>query len=75
MSKCRLKNHSNGKAYDLTQENMNGMVSDIEKLKLENARYRDALELIATPVRSDGTYNRDRKACEELAREALKGGE
>jgi hypothetical protein len=54
---------------------MNGMVSDIEKLKLENARYRDALELIATPVRSDGTYNRDRKACEELAREALKGGE
>jgi hypothetical protein len=30
-----------------------------------------ALELIAAPVRADGTYNRDRSACEQLAREAL----
>ena len=30
-----------------------------------------ALELIAAPARPDGTYNRDRRACEQLAREAL----
>ena len=32
---------------------------------------RAALELIATPMRSDGTWNRDREACRELAAEAL----
>jgi predicted RNase H-like nuclease (RuvC/YqgF family) len=46
---------------------------EVAHLKAENARYREALGLIASPVRSDGTYNRDRKACEELAREVLKG--
>ena len=30
-----------------------------------------ALELIASPMRADGTYNRDRRACEVLARDAL----
>lgn len=30
-----------------------------------------ALELIAAPKRSDGTYNRCREACERLAKEAL----
>lgn len=30
-----------------------------------------ALELIATPQRPDGTWNRDREACRELAAEAL----
>jgi hypothetical protein len=32
---------------------------------------RAALELIATPQRPDGTWNRDRAACQELASEAL----
>lgn len=31
-----------------------------------------ALELIAAPARPDGTFNRDRRACGSLAREALK---
>ena len=31
-----------------------------------------ALELIAAPKRSDGTYNRCREACEQLAKETLK---
>lgn len=31
----------------------------------------EALELIAIPKRADGTYNRCREACEELARSAL----
>jgi len=32
---------------------------------------RQALELIAAPMRSDGTWNRDRAACCLLAAEAL----
>lgn len=32
---------------------------------------QDALELIAAPKRPDGTYNRSREACEQLARETL----
>lgn len=31
-----------------------------------------ALELISSPERPDGTYNRDRRACELLAKEAIK---
>jgi hypothetical protein len=43
----------------------------IKSIRAENARLREALELIAMPVRSDETYNRSREACEQLAREAL----
>lgn len=32
---------------------------------------REALELIAAPARPDGSWNRDREACRELAAEAL----
>ena len=32
---------------------------------------REALELIAAPMRPDGTWNRDREACRQLAAEAL----
>lgn len=39
-----------------------------------NNKYREALELIAAPKRTDGTYNRSREACEQLAREALDKG-
>lgn len=35
------------------------------------AEMQSALELIAAPKRSDGTYNRDREACGELARVTL----
>ena len=34
-------------------------------------RMHSALELIASPMRPDGSYNRDRAACGTLAREAL----
>lgn len=33
---------------------------------------REALQLIATPMRPDGTWNRDREACRQLAEEVLK---
>ncbi len=35
-------------------------------------RYEQALQLIASPMRPDGTWNRDREACRQLAEEALK---
>lgn len=38
---------------------------------LKAMEMREALELIAAPQRSDGTWNRDREACRELAAEAL----
>lgn len=38
---------------------------------LKAMEMREALELIATPQRPDGTWNRDREACRELAAEAL----
>ena len=34
-------------------------------------RLRVALELIASPMRPDGTWNRDREACRQLALAAL----
>jgi len=44
----------------------------VSELQTEAARLRQALELIACPERPDGTYNRDRRACELLAKEELK---
>jgi hypothetical protein len=44
---------------------------DIHQARLEIEKLRETLELIARPKRPDGTYNRSREACEQLAREAL----
>lgn len=41
------------------------------QLRAINARHHEALDLIAAPERPDGTYNRDRKACQQIARAAL----
>jgi hypothetical protein len=41
----------------------------------ENARLRGALELIAAPMRPDGTWNRERLACQQIAVAALKGSQ
>ena len=38
---------------------------------LQAMEMRAALELIAAPMRSDGTWNRDRAACQQIAAEAL----
>ena len=38
----------------------------------ELAKLRAALELVAVPQRNDGTWNRDREACRQLAEEALR---
>jgi hypothetical protein len=38
---------------------------------LQSMEMRSALELIAAPMRPDGTWNRDRAACQQIAAEAL----
>lgn len=43
-------------------------LSDTEKC----AGYENVLRLIASPMRPDGTWNRDRETCQVLAEEALK---
>jgi hypothetical protein len=40
----------------------------IDELKAQLAEAREAIELIAAPKRPDGTYNRSREACEQMAR-------
>ena len=50
---------------------LNALIDTRDKLQQENQALRQALELIAMPKRPDGTYNRCREACEQLAREAL----
>lgn len=44
----------------------------INDLQIALSHATSALELIASPVRPDGTYNRCRQACENLAKDALK---
>ena len=51
-------------AASLAAENM--------ALRGELERLRSALQLIATPQRPDGSWNRDREACRVLAEEALR---
>ena len=45
----------------------------VEPLIWMGYRYETALRIIATPVRQDGTWNRDREACRQLAQDALDG--
>lgn len=55
------------------KDQLNATEMVLFKIQDENARLREALQLIATPKRPDGTYNRSREACEQLARDALEG--
>ena len=48
-------------------------VTDAEcDLICQVAMLRAALELIASPMRPDGTWNRDREACRQLAEKVLR---
>ena len=51
-----------------------GMKAEAEVARLERrlATLESALQLIAAKRRSDGTWNRDREACQQLAEEALR---
>lgn len=48
-----------------------GDLADIEEAADEIDRLRAALQLIAAPRRPDGTFNRDRNACQRIAKDAL----
>ena len=50
---------------------MNSTDREIQRLEDENDCMKSALLLIATGVRPDGTYNRDREACRLLAKKTL----
>jgi hypothetical protein len=43
----------------------------IERLEAVLVQAHGALELIASPKRPDGTWNRDREACRDLAAKTL----
>jgi hypothetical protein len=53
---------------------LGGIVWLRSKIECDELKMRSALELIATPMRADGTWNRDRAACQELAKSALRDG-
>ena len=57
----------------LTARLAQNLLEERDAARIDAARLRAALALIATPPRPDGTWNRDRQACYELAREALEG--
>ena len=63
-----IENH-----FKWLEDQLNATEIVLFEVQRENIRLREALELIATPKRPDGTYNRSREACEQLAREALEG--
>ena len=47
------------------------LINDKYRLQMALDQCRAALELIASPIRPDGTWNRDRAACQQIAREAI----
>lgn len=48
------------------------LVKEIRRLESQNSKFREVLELIATPMRRDGTFNRSREVCQKLALDVLK---
>jgi hypothetical protein len=60
----------NSKVESLEDE-LDATLMSLHDLRLECFQYESTLKLIACPPRSDGTYNRDRKACEMLAKDVL----
>lgn len=60
----------NSKVESLEEE-LDATLMALHDVRQECIQYSLVLDLIACPPRSDGTYNRDRKACEQLAKEVL----
>jgi hypothetical protein len=56
---------------EMMSDEINRLQQEIFFLQRKLNAANTALELIAAPKRSDGTYNRCREACETLAKEAL----
>jgi hypothetical protein len=57
---------------DICGKQLMGSAADrIERLEAVLVQAHGALELIASPKRPDGTWNRDREACRDLAAKTL----
>ena len=70
----RLKADITGDIADMTLSfiaERDGLDAQLAISIADRGTLRAALELIAAPMRPDGSYNRDREACGILAREAL----
>lgn len=63
--------HGDGENDENDSEVLANAKTDLSRCLDALATAIEALELTATPKRPDGTYNRCREACEELARTAL----
>lgn len=59
---------------EFLRERVTAMEGLLLEREVDNQRLRAVLELIAAGPRPDGTYNRSREACRELAGEALEDG-
>lgn len=81
-SSGRIDAHDYPDAYATVLDAMNALRSRTRSQALADAGFtrrpslramemRKALELIAAPMRPDGTWNRDREACRQLAAETL----
>jgi hypothetical protein len=57
---------------EMMQDQISALSNENYFLRKKLFDANSALELIAAPKRSDGTYNRCREACEQLAQETLK---
>lgn len=43
----------------------------MKDLEIKNSKYEEILSLIAAPMRPDGTWNREREACQKIAEDIL----
>ena len=57
--------------YEVPKEVWYHHWDSLREKEIEILRLRAVLELIAAPMRPDGTWNRDRAACQDLAQKAL----
>ena len=58
-------------SYLLKSGKLGSADEKIEELSKMVYYFQAALEVIATPKRPDGTFNRDRESCQELAETVL----
>ena len=59
-------------AVDINQKMVADRDAEIQHLQKQLEMCKEALTLIAAPKRNDGTHNRCREACEQLAVKCLK---
>lgn len=72
VSKWNLGTHITGKVYDLTQENMNAMISDLEYLRYEITTMRIKLNVaISALVEIDNECGKHDKKAQRVANFAL----